>query len=65
MKLSDYIVAQLADWGVTDIFLVTGGGAMHLNDVPIRLICKHARGPSPGTFAQYYVSRGQGGSQNL
>jgi acetolactate synthase I/II/III large subunit len=32
MKLSDYIVGQLADWGVRHIFLVTGGGAMHLND---------------------------------
>lgn len=46
MKLSDYIIAQLADWGVTDIFLVTGGGAMHLNDSigresRIRYICNH------------------------
>ena len=46
MKLSDYIVKQLADWGVTDIFLVTGGGAMHLNDSigresRVRHICKH------------------------
>jgi acetolactate synthase-1/2/3 large subunit len=32
MKLSDYIVGQLAEWGVRHIFLVTGGGAMHLND---------------------------------
>jgi acetolactate synthase-1/2/3 large subunit len=32
MKLSDYIVGQLADWGVRHIFLVTGGGAMHIND---------------------------------
>ncbi|MCU1337564.1 MAG: acetolactate synthase [Bryobacterales bacterium] len=46
MKLSDYIVTQLADWGVTDIFLVTGGGAMHLNDSigresRIQYICNH------------------------
>src|SRR5581483_2862604 len=46
MKLSDYIIRQLADWGVTDIFLVTGGGAMHLNDSigrepRIRYICNH------------------------
>jgi len=46
MKLSDYIITQLADWGVTDIFLVTGGGAMHLNDSigresRIRYICSH------------------------
>ena len=46
MKLSDYIVRQLADWGVRDIFLVTGGGAMHLNnsiagEPRIRYICNH------------------------
>ena len=46
MKLSDYIISQLADWGVTEIFLVTGGGAMHLNDSigresRIRYTCSH------------------------
>src|SRR6201982_2779634 len=46
MKLSDYIVQRLADWGVRHIFLVTGGGAMHLNDSigkesRIQFICKH------------------------
>ena len=32
MKVSDYIAERLADWGVRHVFLVTGGGAMHLND---------------------------------
>ncbi len=32
MKLSDYIFGQLRKWGAKHIFLVTGGGAMHLND---------------------------------
>jgi acetolactate synthase-1/2/3 large subunit len=32
MKLSDYIFSQLRDWGARHVFLVTGGGAMHLND---------------------------------
>ncbi len=32
MKLSDYIFGQLREWGARHIFLVTGGGAMHLND---------------------------------
>jgi len=46
MKLSDYVVRTLADWGVRHIFLVTGGGAMHLNDSigrepRIRYICNH------------------------
>src|SRR5580704_16645196 len=32
MKLSDYIFCQLREWGARHVFLVTGGGAMHLND---------------------------------
>lgn len=31
MKLSDYIIRFIADQGVGHVFLVTGGGAMHLN----------------------------------
>lgn len=31
MKLSDYIF-QLRSWVAHHVFLVTGGGAMHLND---------------------------------
>ena len=31
MKLSDYVLKFVADLGVTNLFLVTGGGAMHLN----------------------------------
>ena len=32
MRIADYIWKTLADWNVTHVFLVTGGGAMHLND---------------------------------
>jgi acetolactate synthase I/II/III large subunit len=32
MKLSDYIIKCLEDHGVKHIFMLTGGGAMHLND---------------------------------
>jgi acetolactate synthase-1/2/3 large subunit len=44
MKLSDYILKFVADLGITDCFLVTGGGAMHLNqslgaETRIRAIC--------------------------
>jgi len=43
MKLSDYVLKFLADLGVKNIFLVTGGGAMHLNqslgESPIHAIC--------------------------
>ena len=32
MKLSDYIVKFLEDYGTKDIFMISGGLAMHLND---------------------------------
>jgi len=32
IKLSDYIARHLADYGVRHLFMLTGGGAMHLND---------------------------------
>ena len=32
MKLSDYVVQFVADQGVRHVFMVPGGGAMHLND---------------------------------
>lgn len=46
IKLSDYIAKRLADAGVRHVFLLTGGGAMHLNDSfgkepRIQVICNH------------------------
>ena len=32
MKVADYIAQKLVEEGIRHIFLVTGGGAMHLND---------------------------------
>lgn len=32
MRVADYIALRLADAGLTHVFMVTGGGAMHLND---------------------------------
>lgn len=32
MKVSDYIAQTLVEHGITQVFTVTGGGAMHLND---------------------------------
>ncbi len=32
MRASDYLFRTLADWGVRQAFLITGGGAMHLDD---------------------------------
>jgi acetolactate synthase-1/2/3 large subunit len=46
MKLSDYVVRFIAEQGVKHVFLVTGGGAMHLNDsigkeARIQFVCNH------------------------
>lgn len=32
IKLSDYVARTLVEYGIRHVFLVTGGGAMHLND---------------------------------
>ena len=44
IKLSDYIAKRLKEYGVEHIFMVSGGGAMHLNDSfgkYIPYICNH------------------------
>jgi acetolactate synthase-1/2/3 large subunit len=46
IKVSDYIFQRLSDYGVRHVFLLTGGGAMHLNDSlrnerRIEYICNH------------------------
>jgi len=46
IKLSDFIFKYLADYGVKHVFMLTGGGAMHLNDSVgkehrIHYICNH------------------------
>lgn len=46
MRLADYCMKFLADRGVRHVFLVTGGGAMHLNDAigrepRLTYICNH------------------------
>ena len=32
MKVSDYIAKKLVQEGISDVFMITGGGAMHLDD---------------------------------
>ena len=46
MKLSDYVIRFVAGLGVKHVFLVSGGGAMHLNDSlgrcgEIEFVCNH------------------------
>ncbi len=44
LKVSDYIAQKLVDSGIRQVFTVTGGGAMHLND---------ALGHQPGLHCLY------------
>lgn len=46
MKLSDYVISELANRGVRHVFMVTGGGSMYLSDSigrepRINFICNH------------------------
>src|SRR5208283_2567113 len=46
MRLADYVMRFVAQQGVKHVFLVTGGGAMHLNDALARcadltFVCNH------------------------
>jgi acetolactate synthase-1/2/3 large subunit len=46
MRLADYVVRRLADLGISHTFMLTGGGAMHLNDAigreaRMKYICCH------------------------
>lgn len=43
-KVSDYIADYIVKWGIRDVFTVTGGGAMHMND---------AFGHHPGLHCTY------------
>ena len=46
IRVADYIFRSLADHGARHVFLVTGGGAMHLNDAlgresRLSYVCNH------------------------
>jgi acetolactate synthase-1/2/3 large subunit len=46
IRVADYLARFLADHGVRHVFLVTGGGAMHLNDAigrepRLKYVCNH------------------------
>lgn len=80
IKLSDYIAKYLADYGVHHVFMITGGGAMHLNDSigkekRIQYICNHHEQASAiaaegyarvsGDIAVVCVTSGPGGTNTL
>lgn len=80
IKVSDYIVKWLAEYGIRHIFMITGGGAMHLNDSigkckDIEYVCNHheqasaigAEGYSrtSGKLGVVVVTSGPGGTNTL
>jgi acetolactate synthase-1/2/3 large subunit len=44
MRVADYLIRSLADLGIRDIFLLPGGGAMHLDDA---IVCEPRIKPVP------------------
>ncbi|MFH1288870.1 MAG: thiamine pyrophosphate-binding protein, partial [bacterium] len=80
VRVADYIFKYLADYGVKHVFLVVGGGAMHLNaalkkEKRIKYICNHheqgaaiaAEGyaRTSGKLAVVNVTSGPGGTNTL
>ena len=80
MKLSDYIALHLADYGVRHVFMIPGGGAMHLNDSfgkqsRISYLCNHHEQASAiaaegyfrasGRMAAVSVTSGPGGTNTI
>ena len=80
VKVTDYIIQRLVDYGVKDVFMITGGGAMHLNDsvgrnTNINYICNHHEQASAiaaegyartsGKLAAVIVTSGPGGTNTL
>jgi acetolactate synthase-1/2/3 large subunit len=77
MKLSDYVLQFVADLGVKHVFLVTGGGSMHLNQslaaeariTPVcnsheqaSAICAEASAKATGGLGVCMVTTGPGGT---
>ena len=80
IRVADYIAQTLARSGITDVFMVTGGGAMHLNDAigrcrELRTICCHHEQACAmaaesyfrlsGRLAAVNVTTGPGGSNAI
>jgi acetolactate synthase-1/2/3 large subunit len=80
VRLADYVVQKLVEHGVRHIFLVTGGGAMHLNDAigrekRLAYTCNHHEQASAiaaegyarvtGTIGVLNVTAGPGGINAL
>ena len=70
IRVADYIIQTLADRGVRHVFMVTGGGAMHLNDAigrekRIQYICNHHEQASAMAAEGYARTTGKLGFVNV
>ncbi|HEX8170042.1 MAG TPA: thiamine pyrophosphate-binding protein, partial [Thermoanaerobaculia bacterium] len=59
MRVADYIAETLAAHGIRDVFMVTGGAAMHLNDAigrnrDLSYVCCHHEQACAMAAASYY-----------
>lgn len=60
-RVADYIASRLSEKGMSDVFLVTGGGAMHLNDAfgrhpDFKVTCCHHEQACAMAAESYYRS---------
>ena len=80
MRLADYIAERVADAGIEHVFMITGGGSMHLNDAfsrnkKLKCICFHHEQAAAMAADSYYrinnkpvvlnVTTGPGGINTL
>lgn len=59
MRVADYVTQVLVERGIRDVFLVTGGGAMHLNDAigrrkELNYVCCHHEQACAMAAESYY-----------
>ena len=64
IKVSDYIVKRLEEYGIRHVFMISGGGAMHLNDSfgksqKIKYICNHHEQASAIAAEGYSQAKGE------
>lgn len=64
IKVSDYIVKKLEEYGIKHVFMISGGGAMHLNDSfgkseKIRYVCNHHEQASSMSAEGYARAKGE------
>ena len=70
VRVADYIARALANHGVRQVFLVTGGGAMHLNDAigrckDLAYVCCHHEQACAMAAESYFRTSGRMAAVNV